>query len=312
MTHSEFIPFFLRIKSQSVAELTLISYNRCLYRYLQTDNDLQAKTLFEAQNIVMEMPVSAATQRRNLSILTQYYNYAIKYEKALKNPFKCVERPRYIKTSVAERAYTEKELQKLIQAIVTLKLKWQCFFVLAIDTGARRGELIGLKWQNINMQNREIKIKQSVYAISGKVKTKEPKGRKEREIYISEASKELLQKIQLQQKKKMLSIGQQWSEDMYIFTPENNYSKPLRPSTATHYWQKFLKSQNMQPHRLHDLRHTCATQLLINGVDVRSVCNRLGHADISTTMIYLHPQQDEKAAEIMSGILSTKKVVYAI
>lgn len=302
MTHLEFIKFFLKIKSQKIAELTLISYERCLKKYLPLNDNVDNLDLYKAQEIMFKMQnTSKATQRRNLTILTQYYEYAKKYKICAENPFKGVERPILTKTNVLQYAFSENELSKLLFSINSLPDFWQSFFTLALDSGARRGEILAICWNDVDFMQKTVLIKHSAYC-RGNIKIKEPKGKKERVIHLSEYTIIKLQKLRNTQKKEALKKGTQWLNNSYVFS--KNGIKPLNPSTVTHTWQKFIKSNNLQPHRLHDLRHTCATMLLNKNIDVNTVRLRLGHSQLSTTMQYIHSQQDIMAATIISNIFT--------
>ena len=298
MTHQKFIKFFLNIKKSQLAELTLISYERCLKKYLPENELLENLDIFQAQEIMLNMDsLSKATQRRNLTILKEYYQYAVKYKKASENPFCDVEKPKYNKQSVLANSLSQEEIQKMLKAAKNLQVFWQAFFVLALDSGARRGELIALKWEDVDLKEQNIVIKHSAYC-RGSIKIKETKGKKERIVHISKETTKLLKKLLLEQKKECLKKGTPLND--FIFTING---KLINPSTATHTWQKFIKKYNLNKHRLHDLRHTTATILLSNSIDVNTVRARLGHSQLSTTLLYIHSNEDITAATVISNII---------
>ena len=307
MKNSEFIEFFVKIKASSLAELTVLSYRRCLEKYLDLNGDVADMDLFQAQNIMLSMKhLSEGTQRRNLSVLRQYYNYAVKYKFCSENPFKDVERPRktYIDT-FDEKVYSENELKAVVGALSQENILWQTYFLLALDSGARRGELVALKWFDLDFDRGYLHIRRSAYKTKGQpTAIKEPKGRRSRSLFISETSIKSLSLLMLEQKKHCLSSGRPWSEGNYIFSFSGEIMNPCTPSR---WWRRFIKRRRLPRRRLHDLRHTSATLLLRNGVDVRTVCSRLGHAALSTTMIYLEPDNGKQAANVMHGII--KKAV---
>lgn len=298
MTHQEFIKFFLNIKKSQLAELTLISYEKCLKKYLPENELLENLDIFQAQEIMLNMEgLSKATQRRNLTILKEYYQYAVKYKKASENPFCDVEKPKYNKQSVLANSLSQEEIQKMLKAAKNLPVFWQAFFVLALDSGARRGELIALKWEDVDLKEQNIVIKHSAYC-RGSIKIKETKGKKERIIHISKETTKLLKKLLLEQKKECLKKGTPLND--FIFTINE---KLINPSSATHAWKRFVKHNNLNKHRLHDLRHTTATILLQNNVDVNTVRERLGHSQLSTTLLYIHSNEDITAATVISNII---------
>lgn len=307
MTHEEFIEFYLKIKAQSLSELTLKSYKQCLLKYLPIDKNIETLDLYEAQEIMFSMcGISGRTKERNLVILRQYYKYAIKYKKASINPFEDVERPKTTKTTdITTKSFKNSELNDVLKAINKTNIFWKAFFTLALDSGARRGELVALKWNCVNIESRTISIKRSAYMQNGEIRLKEPKGKKERTITVSNNTAKFLKSLQMEQKKVCLASGISWNNENFVFQGKKG---PLCPSSATHAWKRFIKNNRLPEKRLHDLRHTCATVLLENGIDVNTVRLRLGHADIKTTMLYIHSQQDEKCATVMD-ILYKKNVV---
>ena len=304
MKHKEFIDFFLNIKKSQLAPLTIKSYEDILNKYLTADEEITNMDLFKAQKIMLSMShLSKATQCRRLVILHEYYKYAIKYKKTAYNAFDEVERIRQTKKDVKERAYTKKDLELLFKALNKEQLFWKTFFTLAIDSGCRRGELVGLQWNNINFQEKTIIVKNSAYSLNNKMNIKDTKGKKDRLINISAETAELLKKLQIEQKKNsLLKKSGSFSENDFIFTYNN---KLINVSSASKHFNKMLKKNNLKHYRLHDLRHTCATMLLENNIDVNTVRNRLGHSSLTTTMLYLHNDNDTIAATIISNILKS-------
>ena len=299
MKHKEFIDFFLGIKQTQLAELTVKSYADILKKYLVADEEVAEMDLFKAQQVMLSMShLSKATQRRRFAVLHEYYKYATKYKKAAYNAFDEVEKVKIIKKDVRNYAYTQEELKNLFAALDKLPLQWKTMFTLSLDSGARRGELVALKWENVNLPEKTITIKNSAYSLNG-TKLKEPKGKKERMIKISEETAKLLKILLLEQKKNALRKSVPLE---FVFPSKKG--KPYNPTSVSHKWTKFIKSHNLNKHRLHDLRHTTATILLDSGIDVNTVKLRLGHASLTTTMLYLHNNNDVMAATIMSKLLT--------
>ena len=90
----------------------------------------------------------------------------------------------------------------------------------------------------------------------------------------------------------------------YVIHKSNG--EPYNPDSITQKWERFLEKNNLRKLRLHDLRHSCATLMIANGIDPKTVQYRLGHADISITMnTYAHctPQMDQAAAQTMDKVV---------
>lgn len=313
MTNSEFIDFFIRIKSLSLAETTANSYRHVLQRLLQPDLDVGSIDLLTAQENVLRMAhwLSKSTVHRNLVILNEYYDLALKYNLVAKNYYREVEKPSKKRTvdETAEKIYSETELKIIFKHLQTKPLIWQAYILLAFDSGARRGELVGLRWRDLDLKTGYLHIQRAAYKLTGKPTAfKEPKGHKDRNMFLSSNSLWLLRKLQLEQKTNCMRHGVAWQDDFFVFSFSTGETC-MHPNTPTRFIRRFfnaLRLPELNEKNGHALRHTCATLLLREGIDVRTVSDRLGHADISTTMIYLHPDQSI-VLQAMEKIL--KKVV---
>lgn len=149
----------------------------------------------------------------------------------------------------------------------------------------------------------------SLYIGNGQIITKEPKSRAgKRKLTLSNTACTLLREYKAWQDKRKEELGDQWQECDRLFTQWNG--TPIHPQTISDWWRyKFLaKHPELPKVRLHSLRHTNATLLISEGVDIRTVSGRLGHAQTSTTLnIYTHALQsrDAAAADCLDNALST-------
>jgi integrase len=115
------------------------------------------------------------------------------------------------------------------------------------------------------------------------------------------ASQGCLKAYRREQRKQRLRLGDKWIDNDYIFKAWNG--APIRPDSLSAWFRKFVKGQDLPDVSIHSLRHTNATLMIMGGVPVRTVADRLGHAKASTTHdIYAHAIKsvDEKAAEVLS------------
>lgn len=177
---------------------------------------------------------------------------------------------------------------------------------MAAATGARRGEVCGLRWSDINLDQQTIRIERSVSATcaSGLVIKATKTGRVRRVSITTQAKDALLQHR---------SRAQQTAADNrrfvdpadLVLTNDPTCQRPWRPELVTRRWERLRANAGMPVVRLHDLRHFVATELLTAGIDVRTVANRLGHARTSTTMdIYWgFPARDRDAADHLQRVL---------
>lgn len=182
-------------------------------------------------------------------------------------------------------------------------LRWCTYYllILAIATGMRQGEVFGLSWANINFENSMLIVKQNLQYSSEGMNIDSPKTKgSKRKIKVDDATVAKLREWKRYQQEYAESIGDLFPNNAnLVFT--NSFGKPLSASNFRRsYWRKLsLAAELPEDCTFHCLRHSHATNLLRNGVDIRTVSHRLGHASIQTTMIYLDllPDSQELAAE---------------
>ena len=185
----------------------------------------------------------------------------------------------------------EETVQKLITAFEGQSLKYETYYKLVLATGLRRGEACGLKWSDINWKKRTSHVQRGVVKLSHQESiTKDPKTTSgDRMVYLS---KEMCQLLKAWRKEcewdRQQTANETVDEDDYLFRQPNG--KPMNPCTFTYRFKLILKANNLPLDlNVHSLRHTNASLLISQGVDVRTVASLLGHAQASTTLdIYAH------------------------
>ena len=185
----------------------------------------------------------------------------------------------------------EETVKKLITAFEGQSMKYETYFKLVLATGLRRGEACGLKWSDINWRKRTIHVQRGVVKLSHQESiTKDPKTSSgDRMVYLS---KEMCQLLKAWRKEcewdRAQTANETVDEDDYLFRQPNG--KPMNPCTFTYRFKLILKANSLPLDlNVHSLRHTNASLLIAQGVDVRTVASLLGHAQASTTLdIYAH------------------------
>lgn len=193
-------------------------------------------------------------------------------------------------------------------------LQHNIFFQLALFCGLRRGETVALKWPDIDFDAGTVSITKSTAIVEGKKYQKTPKNRTaERVICVPSHVLAMLRRYRLEYNTYRMQTGSQWTGCGHIFIQWNGAQ--MHPSTPDSTMRKVIDRYNSShneklPHVTpHGLRHTSATLLISQNIDIRTVSNRLGHAQTSTTMnIYAHALQkkDEQAAETLENLLIQK------
>lgn len=222
-------------------------------------------------------PVSDKTIRHHYCMLTLVFGFAEEQELITKNPMDKVECPKLAKKKVD--ALTQEQAKQFFSLLPSAPLEFRCMLYLFITTGLRRGELLGLQWGDMDFDNLTIEIKRNVtYTKRNGIVVDTPKTENsERTIPILPALAELLKRYKLQYH----PFGK---SNAFVFPSNKGNTLPRDPNAITRKVKNFMKRNGLPDLSPHDLRHSCATLLLSNGADIKSVQEILGHTDASTTL----------------------------
>ncbi|OMD62986.1 site-specific integrase [Paenibacillus odorifer] len=245
-------------------------------------------------------------------ILNNIFSRATEWRILKINPAAEVKKPKVTHKEII--VYDESELNTLFQTLQNKEtLRWQLIIMLAITTGLRRGELVGLEWKHIDWNNNSIEVRQSIsMSKSGERIIKMPKTKKsKRKVSLPDGYLMVLLKQHFNdslEKKQALGDARQGGEHFFVFS--NELGNAYYPETPYLHFRSFLKRNKLRYIRFHDLRHLSATLLINKGVHAKVISERLGHASISTTMnVYGHALQsaDRDAANQFNSIIPTSK-----
>lgn len=266
---------------------------------------------------------SSATIRRVHALISSVFSTAVKWNVITESPCGRVTLPKTAPIGDRVKCFTPEQAGTFLEALDAqysgsdgLGTQYRLLFNLALYSGARRGELIALEWSDIDFDNMELSITKSAEKVKGEVITKAPKTRTSyRRVSLPASVVTLARKWKIEQLQYRLSIGSQWNGSNYVFIQWDG--SRMYPDTPTKIFNKIIARHNaaapdneqLPRITLHDLRHTSATLLIAQNVDIRTVSSRLGHAKTSTTMnIYAHAlqQKDREAANALDDLLTRK------
>jgi integrase len=183
----------------------------------------------------------------------------------------------------------------------------EAFYVLALTTGLRRGELLGLRWDDVDLVSRQLHVRRALQRVGGKLRFVEPKTSTSlRVVVIPKLAVSSLTKHRARQDAERLSLGEAWRDHGLVFA--SSVGTPVEPRNINRRWDELRERADLDGLRLHDLRHGCATFMLAAGVPARTIMEVLGHSEISVTMnTYTHvlAQLRQDAADTIDKVLGT-------
>lgn len=188
-------------------------------------------------------------------------------------------------------------------------IKWRTLTHMLLITGARRGEILGLKWRSVDFDNSRIYICNNVqYSPDRGVYESTPKtASSKRYVSLPQETMQMLKQYRTWQSGEILRLGEYYRRQGFVFSQDNG--APMHPDSVTTWLDRFSRRCSLPHITPHALRHTMTSLLIFNGVDIVSTAKRLGHSQVSTTSdIYAHviEQADKKNADILGDILLKK------
>jgi integrase len=237
---------------------------------------------------VLRSALSTAVKRRLIP-----YNPAAHVELAPENP----KRP---------KPWSVDQCQAFLQHVEADRLS--TLYHLMLVTGLRRGEAVGLRWEDVDLESRCLFVVQQITEVRGRAVVGTPKTKRgSRVVPVDQATAQLLRRQREAQGVERTAWGEAWNEQGLAFTREDG--RPLRPEYVTRHFQALTKEAGLPIIRLHDLRHTNASIALAAGVDLKVVSDRLGHSTTAITAdLYTHVSRGvgRVAAEKIAEVLTAK------
>jgi integrase len=219
---------------------------------------------------------------------------AVKWDRIARNPAQRAEPPK--PKRAAMKVWSAEQLRTYLHHVRDDRLR--AAWLLLVTTGMRRGEVLGLRWLDVDMDAGQLSVRQTLIAVGYRVEISEPKTeRSRRRIGLDPATVAGLRSWRARQAEERLAWGEAWTESGLVFTREDGTA--IHPQSLSRFFEKRAKAAGLPSIPLHALRHSYATAALKAGVPTKIISERLGHSNISTTAdLYQHvlPELDDEAA----------------
>lgn len=294
----------LSLRPRTYAAIGHLRMDKITSRHIQQFiNDL----VLNGKHMITGKPLSRKTAVHHLSFISDVFSYAMKQEMLTDNPCSRVTVPKGIKKE--KDMYTLEEVEQIFCYLENEPLMYRVFFTLAVYSGFRRGEMMGLEWKDIDWRSNVISVhRTSNYTQSKGMYTDTTKTEKsQRSLKFPAEVMDLLKQLKDKQEKDKEEIGSKWVDSDRLFIRWNG--EPLFVNRPYAWFRRFCERYNMRFCDIHSFRHFYASALINEGVDAATVSSALGHSTITTTTsIYCHVfnQAQARAGEAIASVLDFK------
>lgn len=301
MLETRLLPYFGHFYINKIKPTDIMKF----YDLLEKDTQLVRK---QGNNgAKTKKPLSGKTILEHHRLLRAMLHKAVYWQLIVSNPAERVQSPKARKPK--RKSYDDEQTKILLENLEQLSIedtKYKVAIILTVFTGVRLGELMGLEWQDVDFKNGIISINRSSQYLSDMgVFTKVPKTESSiREIAIPEFIVSLLEEYKLWYEEQKSIYGELWTNSDRLFVQADG--KPMHPSTISKWFVKYVGQIGLPVINFHGLRHTNASLLVAQNIDIAVISARLGHAQISTTLdFYVHPllSHNRKAGYALENLL---------
>lgn len=300
-----------KIRPMHVADLYALLLSRCRVCTLATSGPVRQNRCASG--------LSPTSVNHVHALLKAVFAWAVRMQVLGRNPIASIDEDAPSRAEPKVDAYTDAEITALLDAArETRWARWDSAIMLALATGARRGELAALRWADVRLEKTTVGVERGMMTIRGSfsetragVVLKSTKTGRERIVPLSSLAIEVLAQQRFRQAEDAFKAAEGYASEGFVFA--DVFGRPLRPNDFTNAFRKIAKRAGVKK-RLHDARHWTGSHLLAAGVDVRTTATLLGHSTPQTTLnVYAHqlagltgPAMDELDVRLRAAIAHVK------
>ncbi len=301
----QFLKRWLAYKKDLVRPRTYHSYQHYLVNHAYEEIGklrLQQLRSHDVQAMLDSRDMAPRSVKALRDILRNALNDAVRWGECERNPAAHAQPPTQKRQPVA--AMTAEQAQALLKQMKGHQLEG--LFRLALAVGLRRSEALGLKWEDVDLDNARLQIRRGLHrAPKAGIVIEEPKSEtSRRDIALPKMAVDALRAHRKRQTEERLRTGPRWEETGHVFT--DSRGRPVDPDVVTHAFKEVARDAKLPTLTLHQLRHGAATLMLAQGVPLRIVQETLGHSSITITAdTYAHvaPELQRQAADAIDAAL---------
>jgi integrase len=294
-------------------ERTYIDYKWVLNRYVRPElgdkklSDLKPLDIQTLYTNIHKQGLSARMVHYAHALLSSSLKQAVKWGLLYRSPASLVELPRQVRKEM--KALSPEEATRFLKAAE--EDRWSVLFALALTTGMRPEEYLGLQWKAVDLERGVVTVQRTViWRSDGGWYFGEPKTTSSRRsIPLPPSIVSALREHKRKQAEERLKMGPRYQNNDMVFATREGSSLMIQNLRTRHFKPILERAELDKSIRLYDLRHTCATLLLLAGANVKVVSERLGHANVSITLdIYAHvlPSMQQAASAKLESLLFSK------
>lgn len=301
-TFAQVVQDFMNLHVSPLAPSTIVHYQHMQKRPLCYFGETKFSTIkaIDIERFMVELrqeistkgtPLAPKTIKHIFTFLHALFTFAEKYDYIASNPMVKVSTPTVPTKKIV--FLDEQAAKKFLSELETAPLRWRAIMTLLLLTGLRRGEAAGLQWADIDFKYGTLRVERNVtYTARTGIVVSTPKTQSSvRKVPATPSLLAILKKWQFEQER---NYEHRLPATAYVFAvPENPLSPPL-PDTITRWLSRFVKERGLPNVSPHDLRHSCASLLLMSGATLKDTQEFMGHSDPATTMKYYTGTTDER------------------